>query len=185
MSLDFAHIAIYGMTKSGKSWLMKRLVRQLLKYKQKVIVYSGVADKDWPRGVKLTFDHDVFEAWLSDPANFGAHVFVDEASILFNQARSSAKYPNIHQLASAGRHCGYTAYFATQKPTRLDTMIRENCGECYCFRLGSKKSAKLVYEDYGERDYKGIPIDQIILKQKKLEYIHIDTNTDTITLGSL
>lgn len=182
---DFAHVCIYGMTKSGKSWLMKRLVARLLKYKQKVLVYSGVADLDWPKGVKLTFDHDAFETMLADPANYGAHVFVDEATILFNAARSAAKYPNIYQLASAGRHKGYTAYFATQKPTRLDPMIRENCGELYCFRLRGAKSAHLVYEDFSEAHYNGEPIDKIILAQKKLEYVHIDTNTDTITLGAL
>jgi len=173
------------MTKSGKSWLLKRLVKKLLNNHEKVLVYSGVADKSWPRGVKLTFNHDVFENMLADPKNYGAHVIVDEASILFRQARSPAKHPNIHELASAGRHCGYTAYFATQKPTRLDSMIRENCGECYCFRLGSKKSAKLVYEDYGDRDYNGVPLFELIGKQKPLEYIHINSNTDKVTLGVL
>lgn len=182
---DFAHTAIYGMTKMGKSWLMKRLASRLLKYKQKVLCYSGVADLEWPKGVKLTFDHDEFERWLADPANFGAHVIVDEATILFNSARSPAKYPNIHKLASAGRHCGYTAYFATQRPTRLDTNIRENCAEIYCFKLRGAKSAKLVYEDCGEAEYNGVPIDKLILKQKKLEFIHIDMNTDKITLGAL
>lgn len=182
---DFAHVAIYGMTKMGKSWLMKRLASRCLRYKQRVICYSGVADIDWPKGVKLTFNHEEFEKWLGNPENYGAHVFVDEATILFANARSIKKYPNIHQLASAGRHKGFTAYFATQKPTRLDTMIRENCMECYCFKLGGAKSARLVYDDYAEAHYNGVPIDEIILKQKKLEYVHIDMNDYKITLGSM
>ena len=185
MASDFAHVAIYGMTKSGKSWLMKRLAARFLKYRQPVICYSGVADLDWPKGVKLTFDHDEFERWLADPENYGAHVLVDEATILFYHARSAVKYPNIFTLASAGRHKGHTAYFATQKPTRLDPMIRENCGELYCFRLRGAKSAHLVYEDFGEAHYNGVPIDKIILQQKKLEFVHIDTNTDEISLGVL
>lgn len=182
---DFAHIAIYGITKSGKSWLMKRLAAKLLRYKQKVIVYSGVADLDWPPGIKLTFNHDDFEAMLGNPANYGAHVFVDEATILFYNARSAVKYPNIFSLASAGRHKGYTAYFATQRPTRLDPMIRENCAELYCFTLRGAKSAKLVYEDFSEAHYNGQPVDKIILAQKKLEYVHIDSNTGKVTLGVL
>lgn len=182
---DFAHTAIYGITKIGKSWLMKRMAARLLRYKQKVIVYSGVADLEWPKGVMLTFDHDAFEAMLADPDNYGAHVFVDEATILFYSARSAVKYPEIHNLASAGRHKGYTAYFATQRPTRLIPQIRENCMELYCFALRGAKSARLVYEDFSEAHYDGVPIDKIILAQKKLEYVHIDSNTGKITLGKL
>ncbi len=169
----------------GKSWLIKRLARKLVRYGHKVIVYSGVADTDFPKGVKLTFDHDVFERMLNDSANYGAHIFVDEATILFNKARSSAKYPAIHQLASAGRHKGFTAYFATQRPTRLIPDIRENCSQIYAFRLRGKKACQIVYEDCGEAKINGKRIDEIIIKQKQLEFVHVDMNKDIVVLGKL
>lgn len=171
--MNFRHKAIYGMTGQGKSWLLKRISKGLLKYLQKVIVFSGVADHEgWPRGTKYTEDLDELEAWLLDPANFGAHVILDEAAILYAEVKEK-KHPTIYWLFMKGRHKGYTVYMATQYPTSVPRRNRINCAECYCFKLGDIEAAKQVWEDYGRPSYEGRPIWEIIQQLPKCTYLHI------------
>lgn len=174
------HKAIYGVSMQGKTWLMKRLSKQLLKYKRKVIVWSGVGDLDFGKGAKTTLDIDMLEYWLKNPSAIwpkeqykGAHVMIDEARVLFSEAASRKKYPNINNLGTMGRHKGFSLYVATQYPTSVPPAIRINCSECYCFKLTSQDQAKLVYEDYGGLAFEGEPINKIIPKLDKLHALHI------------
>lgn len=170
--MEFRHKAIYGMTGMGKTWLMKRIATKLRKYKQKVIVYSGVGDLQWAKECKVTFHIDELERWLGDKENYGAHIMLDEARVLYSEM-SRKNHPNINNLFTMGRHKGYTAYVATQYPTSIPPAVRVNCPELYCFRLGSADHAKLVKNDYGDIAYKGQRVDRQILKLKKLEFFHI------------
>lgn len=170
--MEFRHKAFYGMTGMGKTWIMKRIAAKLRKHKQKVIVYSGVGDLKWPKGSKTTFSIDVFEKWLGQRENFGSHVFIDEARVIYDGFKRS-KYPNINNLFTMGRHKGYTLYVATQYPTSIPPAVRVNCPELYCFRLGSAEHAKLVRDDYGDILYQGASVHKQILKLNQLEFFRI------------
>lgn len=159
---EFSHKAIYGTTKMGKSWLMKRIIKQLLKHKQKVIVYTGGGDFDFPKGCKFTTDEDVLEKWLQMPENYRSHVFIDEGDVLYEETTKKT-HPNIWRLFKMGRHKGYTAYIATQFPTLIPPRVRRLCSECYCFRVGDEDSAKLVYKDYNSMKLNGVPAWKAIL----------------------
>lgn len=154
---EFSHKAIYGMTKMGKTWLLKRIAKKLIKYKQKVIVYTASGDISFPKGCKITACEDELEYWLGLPENYRSHVMLDEGASIFEET-SRKSHPNIWTLFRMGRHKGYTAYIATQYPTSIPRRVRVNCGECYCFRLGDEESAKLVHRDYNSMKINGIPI---------------------------
>ncbi len=179
MTHQFRHKAIYGQTGSGKTWLLKRVAKSLLKHRSKVIVWTGVGDNDFPKGCKVTYSVDELEAWLGNKDNYGAHIMLDEASILIDDASSKKDYPNIHKLFQAGRHKGYTAYMATQYPTSVPRKWRVNCSECYCFLLGDEESAKLVWADYNRQSINGVPAWKLITSQKQLNAIHF-IQPDTI-----
>ena len=171
--MTFKHKAIYGQTGSGKTWLMKRRSALLIKHKQNVIAWSGVGDRDWPRGVKITNDADHLEEMLSNPKNYKSFLMLDEAALLYDEIAGGKNHPVIHGLAMRGRHMGYTAYFATQYPTSIPRRTRINCGECFCFKLGDKKSAQLVCDDYGAPTWKERPLHEYIVRLKKLQGFHI------------
>lgn len=170
--MKFRHKAIYGMTDMGKTWLMKRIAVILRRNKQKVLVYSGVGDLDWPKGCKTTFDIDVFEKWLGQKENFGAHVFIDEGRVLYSEIGRKT-HRNINNLFTMGRHKGYTAYVATQYPTSIPPAVRVNCPELYCFRLGSAEHARLIKNDYGDINVNGERIDRLILRLDALQFFHV------------
>lgn len=150
MTKGFKHKAFYGITGCGKTWTLKRRASILLKYKQRVIVYSGVIDPAWPKHKNLTvcYDADALEALLSDPGNHGAYVIIDEGSILFDDVKKD-RHPLLYRAFQMARHMGYTFYIATQFPTSIPRKVRLNCGEIYCFRLGDEDAAKEVYRDLG------------------------------------
>ena len=126
------HHAILGMTGTGKSWFLKRTAKPLLKHKQRVLVWSGVADPDWPKGCRVTFEFDELEEWLSDPEHFGSFIMLDEAADLFTDT-SEKTHPNIWRLARKGRHRGFSVLYATQYPVGLPRSVRSNCGNLRCF----------------------------------------------------
>tara|TARA_R110002124_G_C8973012_1_gene515488 strand:+ start:7769 stop:8341 length:573 start_codon:yes stop_codon:yes gene_type:complete len=171
------------MTGMGKTWLMKRIVAVLRQHKQKVLVYSGTGDIQWPAGCKVTCRVEELEQWLGDKANFKSHVFLDEARVLYSKMKPS-KHPNIDNLFTMGRHKGFTVYVATQYPTSIPPAVRVNCPELYCFRLGAVNHAKIVQEDYGDITYNGEKIAKQILHLKKLDFFRI-IQPDTVSLVTL
>lgn len=172
--MSFSHKAVYGCTGQGKSWLMKRLANRYKAHKQKILVYTGAGDFDgWPAGVPITTEPDQLEKWLIDPKNFRSFVFLDEITVLYEEAKQK-KHPEIYGLFMRGRHRGYTAFGATQYPTAMIRRNRVNCRECYCFRLGDEESAKLVWRDYGQPEIDGRPVWEIILELQKLEFLHFE-----------
>lgn len=175
------HKLIYGMTQMGKTWLLKRIVKVLRKHKQKVIVYSGVGDLDWPSGCLVTHSIEQLETWLGQHTK--AHVIIDEGRVLYAKMKPSL-HPNIDNLFTMGRHRGFTNYIATQFPTSIPPAVRVNCSEMYCFKLGSKKHALLVQEDFGDLEYNGKPIFNQILKLPPCECFHVIA-PDTIKKLSL
>lgn len=153
---------------------MKRRAKSLLKHKQRVIVYTGTGDTEFPRGCKITTDPAQLEEWLSNPENYASFIMMDEAAALYDEIGwGASKYPELRGLFMRGRHKGYTVYMATQYPTSIPRRNRINCMECYCFRLGDRKAARQVWEDYGCPSIGGVPADELIMSMPKLQYVHL------------
>lgn len=186
--MKFSHKVFYGMTEMGKTAVMKQIAASLRRQKQQVIVYSGVSDLDWPQGCTVTSSVDRLEQYLQAHVNMVSqwhkagrptgkkpphpHVFLDEARVLY--ARLKRKdHPILDNLFTMGRHAGFTVYAATQYPTSIPPAARVNCSECFCFRLGSKDHAKIVYDDFGDLALNGEKISGLILKLPQLEFLHI------------
>lgn len=136
------------MTGTGKTWSLKRIAKALLRHRQRVLVWSGVADREWPRGCSYIGDAHALEQALKKAENFGAHVILDEAPTLF-QLTAEKTHPAIWQLARMGRHRGYTVHFATQYPVGIPRPIRANCDNLRCFALQNEDYAQSVVRDYG------------------------------------
>ncbi len=168
--MKFSHKTFYGMTEMGKTAAMKKIAAVLRKNKQKIIAYSGVGDLAWPG--KVTASVHELEDLLEDPKSAYAHVFLDEARVLYSRFKR-LKHPHIDNLFTMGRHKGFTVYCATQYPTSIPPAARVNCSECYCFRLGSADHAKIVYEDFGDMRFEGRRISGLILKLPQLEFFHL------------
>jgi hypothetical protein len=162
---------------------MKRRAAYLRRHKQQVLVWTGVADLDWPAGCRVTMEVDELEEWLKDKSNYGSFVFLDEAAILYDEA-TRKNHPTVHGLFMRGRHKGYTCYIATQYPTSIPRRNRINCAECYTFRLGDEESAKQVWGDYNRLSIEGKPLWQIIMQLPQLQCLHI-ISPETVELIQL
>lgn len=163
---------------------MKRLAKRLALRKQKIIVYSGTGEDGFPSTARYTTDEDELERWLSMPENFRSFVMLDEAAVLVEDIYPKKDYKNIHQLFQKGRHKGYTNFMATQFPTSVPKKWRVNCGECFCFALGSEEDAKAVWADFNRLNFEGEPLWKVIMGLDKLEFLHI-TRPDKIEKLSL
>ena len=181
--MSFRHKAIYGQTGCGKTWLLKRIAKGLVGYKQKVLVFTASGDISFAKGCKITACEDTLEQWLGQRDNFGAHVMLDEASVLFDETRKKT-HPNIWNLFNMGRHKGFTGYVATQLPTHIPRKVRVNCQECYCFRLGDYEAARMVWADYNRLSYNGRPMWEAIQNLPDCKALHI-IQPDKIAYKSL
>ena len=97
---------------------------------------------------------------------------LDEAGTLFEEI-SRKSHPNIYRVTNSGRHKGYTVWVSTQRPTSIPPTIRDNCDEGYCFLLGAKRSAQLVWEDFNEMCIAGIQAWKVIQSQSPLKCVHM------------
>ena len=165
--------------------MMKRIAKGLLSLSELVICYSGVADVTWPKGVKMFYDADAFEAALNDPKNFGAHVMIDESAILYDEARSRKNYPAINRIASAGRHKGFTCYFSTQHSKSIPPIVRNNCGEVYVFAVSGDDNAEHIEKFCSNVSVGGERMRDFIVRQKPLEYVRYDVGEFKTYLGRL
>ena len=168
---EFCHKAIYGVTKSGKTWLMKRLAAQLTRMRQQIIVWTPTLEEGWPSSAHVTEDIDQLEAWLNDPSKFGSHVFIDEAADLFVEA-STKKHKMIWAVTRRGRHRGFTVYLGTQEPTLIPPRVRRQCAEIYCFLLVDYAQAERVWKDCDRASLNGTPLSEVIMNLPKLHCVH-------------
>lgn len=175
----FRHIAFYGMTGQGKSTLMKNMARIYAGLGASQILFNPTGDPGWPNGMHEVYNADQLEALLWLPELYGAMVHIDEAKLL-RATYKADKHLAISTLGSVGRKSGHTMHIAAQYPTSIDTNLRWNCGECFCFRLQSYEHAKEVARDFGKPMINGVPVEDAIMRLQPLNAIHLTQNSAEI-----
>lgn len=157
----FRHRLLLGATGQGKSTLAKQLAARLAQQRQQVIVFNPMGDEGWPAQAVQVYNVTHLQALLNNTANYGAHVFIDEA-IIYRRMLNQSKHKLLMSLGSIGRHMAYTLWILAQYPTSVDTNIRWNCGECYCFRLVEVEHSEDVAKQYNSQKIDGVPVGKVI-----------------------
>lgn len=168
----FRHRLLYGMTGQGKSTLMKAVAKRLTDQRQQVIIFNPIGDDGWPQSAIQVYHVDQLEDTLNDTRRYGAHVFIDEA-IIYRKMLNQKRHKTLSMLGSIGRHMGYTLWIAAQYPTAVDTNLRWNCGECYCFRLAEVNHAQDVWSDYNRQSIGGVPVWEVIKNLQRGECVKL------------
>ncbi len=132
---------------SGKTTLARLIARHLGTLKQNVVVYdplgTDTAGGGWGETATVFDDLDLFLAFIESDQCGAAHVFVDEADLVF-----SLDQKENHWLLRRGRHFGLTIYCITQRPVLVAPSVRSMCHRAYVFRL-VQDDIKRVAADYG------------------------------------
>ena len=143
---------------SGKTTLARALSRHVLAAGQKSIVYdptgTATAGGDWGEGARVFDDLGEFLAYIESDDAIHAHVFVDEADIVFGHDS-----PENQWLLRRGRHWGLFVYCITQRPKLVPPNVRSMCGRAYVFRL-TQNDMREVAADYGFDDAHRISLDK-------------------------
>lgn len=151
------HSLFVGVTLSGKTTLARYISRELRAQGHTVIVYdpvgSSTAGGDWGAGAHVFSEEQQFLTMMEDPRTMHAHVFVDEADIVFNHGR-----PENRWLLTRGRHFGFSMNILSQRPSLLDPTVRGQCTRLYMFRL-AKADRKLLGEEKGFDDFGAYDLD--------------------------
>lgn len=141
------HHLICGVTMSGKTTLARMIARHLGKQKQKIVVYdpmgTDTAGGGWGETAIVFDEIEPFLQYLESDECGAAHVFVDEADLVF-----SLDQKENHWLLRRGRHFGLTIYCITQRPVLVAPSVRSMCHRAYVFRL-VQDDIKRVAADYG------------------------------------
>lgn len=147
---------------------------------QTVIVFDPVgtstAGGGWGDGAFVFDDEEEFLELMHDERVQRAHVFVDEADIIFNHARKENFW-----MVTRGRHFGLSVNLLTQRPMLVHPTVRGQCPRLYMFRLGKSDRSELgqerAFDDFGaidldagefvvadsaQRDYKRLNVFQLL-----------------------
>lgn len=151
------HHLICGVTMSGKTTLARVISRAVSAKGQKVVVYdpmgTDTAGGGWGEGAVIFDEIEPFLQYLESDECGAAHVFVDEADLVF-----SLDQKENHWLLRRGRHYGLTIYCITQRPVLVAPSVRSMCARAYVFRL-VQDDIKRVAADYGFDDAHKINLD--------------------------
>ena len=131
------HTLIVGITESGKTTILKRLVEKHLKNFE-VIVLTSIFDA-WPQGSHVFDDPDKFlqTFWASKKCI----AIIDEGSVTIGRYNEA-----MEKTATQGRHWGHSCYFAVQRASQISPNIRAMCSQLFCFSQGQKDSDILSEE---------------------------------------
>lgn len=126
------HVAIYGMTLSGKSTLAKSLARRYQASGISVLVLDPLGDPSWPCDYRASNVEEFLETYW---ASRGCAVFFDEAG---DYAGQHAK--EVIKTATKGRHFGHRNHYITQRMSSISKTIRDQCSTLALFTSGKKDS---------------------------------------------
>lgn len=120
-----AHVAIYGMTLSGKTSLAKRLAEEYRANGVKVGVLDPMGDPAWSADFR-TADPDEFLRmfWQSRQCAW----FIDEAGDMVGRFDAV-----MQQTATKGRHWGHRVHYLSQRGAQLSRTVRDQCSKLFLF----------------------------------------------------
>lgn len=128
------HSLFVGVTLSGKTTLARAVSRALRSRGQSVIVFDPMrtptAGGDWGEGAHIFDQEEAFLTMMGDDRVMRAHIFVDEADMVFNHARRENFW-----MLTRGRHYGFEMNLISQRPKLLHPTCRDQCTRMYMFRL--------------------------------------------------
>lgn len=137
------HNLIVGSSGSGKSNLAKRFAENAVISGAAVIVFDPLRSSGWPESAQKFTTAEAFLDHIEIAQS--AHVFIDEAKILWNADPKRAD-----MVLYQKRHQGLLVYVIGQ---RAEGMIppnaRNQCSKVFAFRQ-SKKDADTLAQEYGD-----------------------------------
>lgn len=131
------HTLIVGVTESGKTTLGKKLADAHQRAGTGILVLTAVWEK-WPADYQTTRPDDFLDNfWKSR----GCVAFLDEAGTTVGRFSETMR-----ETATRGRHYGHSCYYLVQRPSLLDTTVRTQCSQLYCFALSLADAEALAEE---------------------------------------
>ncbi len=132
------HTLVVGVTRAGKTTLLKKIAKQHVKNGYTVLVLTAVYEP-WGDGVMVFDNQDEFLKvfWSSQKCI----VIIDEGMETmgrYNEAMAAT--------TTRGGHWGHSVYVAGQSATQINPTVRGQCAQLYCFAQGTKASETLAEE---------------------------------------
>jgi hypothetical protein len=151
------HSLFVGVTLSGKTTLARYMSRELRRRAQTVIVFDPMrtvtAGGDWGEGAHIFDQEEAFLMMMEDERVQHAHIFVDEADMVFNHGRRENFW-----MLTRGRHYGFAMNLISQRPKLLHPTVRDQCTRLYMFRLPTNDRVELG-RDKGHDDFAAYDLD--------------------------
>jgi len=134
------HILTVGNSFTGKSNLNKRFALDAQKRGHDVVVFDPLKATDWPDGINKYASPELFLQHIEQIES--AHVFVDEAKILWDH-----DYKRADRLLYNRRHQGLLVYLIAQRTRMVPPNARNQCSHVFAFRQ-QKIDADILSEEY-------------------------------------
>lgn len=132
------HTLVTGKTDSGKSTIVKRLIRDKFKRSglyRKILALDCKADPDFLADFSTDDPDEFLDVCESEE---DCLVVVDEGG------ESIGAYAGpIRKIATMHRGLGHQAIFITQRAAMLDKTMREQCSNLFCFRQSLEDAKEL------------------------------------------
>ncbi len=154
-----SHTLICGLTESGKTYFAKSVALEFARKKQAGIVLDPHFSA-WPNGFICFANASWFLTEVKQQRS--KVIFADEAGDKIG--RNSA----FDWLGTNARHRGHKVYFLSQFPTQLKPVVRGNCSELVCFKLG-EDAAKVLRNDFPHKK-----LVESIAELKQYEFVRIN-----------
>jgi DNA helicase HerA-like ATPase len=150
------HNLVLGMTESGKSELVKRIIKEARSRGIKTIVLDPMHDPGFNADFQTDNPVEFENIWKISRSCF---CFVDETGAVGKFSES------IREAATRGRHRGHSFFFLAQKATQIEPLVRDQCGGLFLFRSGLQ-SRKILAEEFD--------LPELLESVSMLEYHHAE-----------
>jgi hypothetical protein len=136
------HMAIYGMTESGKTTLAKELCARYSALGHGTLVLDPLMDPEWKADLIFSDPDEFLEAFW---ASRSCRAFIDESGEVVGRYDKA-----MIKTATKGRHWGHSVHYLTQRASLLSKTVRDQCGAMALF-CSSKGDGK-IHADEWNRD---------------------------------
>jgi hypothetical protein len=134
------HCIVVGETMSGKTRIVKQIVRQNKRDGVPLLVLTPFyQDPEWEADF-ITDDPQLF--YQAVFKNVRCNVVIDEAGEMIGQHGKE-----MNAIATRGRHHGHRVWIIAQRYKMVDISTRTQCNNLIAFRCG-KYDAKQMHEDF-------------------------------------